>query len=78
MARSNIYINHAYNKILNRNTIKTSYSSTNSFRSKIIAQNNKILNKNNINDKSSTNDKLCNCRKEICPLNNQCLVSNIT
>ena len=43
----------------------------------INAQNNKILNKNNINNKSNTKDKLCNCRKEPCLLNNQCLVSNI-
>ena len=36
-----------------------------------------MLNKNNKNDKNSTKDKLCNCRKEPCPLNNKCLISNI-
>ena len=66
--------NHPYKKIFNRNTIKISYSSTANFKSKIIAHNNKILNKN---DKNSTKDKLCNCRKDPCPLNNQCLISNI-
>ena len=60
-----------------RNTIKISYSCTNNFRSKIIAHNNKILNKSNIDDKNTIKDKLCNCRKEPYPLNNQCLVSNI-
>ena len=35
------------------------------------------LNKDDTNDKINTNDKLCNCRKEPCPLNNQCLISNI-
>ena len=69
--------NHPYKKIFNRNTIKLSYSSTTNFKSKIIAHNNKILNKNNKNDKNSTEDKLCNCRKEPCPLNNQCLTSNL-
>ena len=69
--------NHPYNKIFNRNTIKISYSCTSNFKSKIIAHNNKILNKDNTNDKNNTNDKLCNCRKEPCPLNNQCLISNI-
>ena len=69
--------NHPFHKIFNRNTIKISYSCTNNFRSKIIAHNNKILNKSNIDDKSTIKDKLCNCRKEPCPLNNECLVSNI-
>ena len=44
---------------------------------KIIAHNNKILNKTNKNDETNTKDKLCNCRKEPCPLNNQCLISNL-
>ena len=67
--------NHPYEKTFNPNTVKISYSCTSKFRSKIVAHNNKILNKNN---KSKTKDKLFNCSKEPCPLNNQCLISNIT
>ena len=59
------------------NTFKISYSCTSNLGSKIIPHNNKILNKIIINDKSNTKDKLRNCRREPCPLNNQCLVSNI-
>ena len=69
--------NHPFHKIFNRNTIKISYSCTNNFRCKIIAQNNKMLNKNKIEEKSTIKDKLCNCRKKPCPLNNECLVSNM-
>ena len=50
---------------------------TSNFRSKIIAYKNKMLNKNNINDKSTAKDKLRDCCKEPCRLNNQCLISNI-
>ena len=64
-------VNQCYKKIFNRNTIKISYSCTSNFKNKIKVHNNKILNKND------TNDKFCNCRKEPCPLNNQCLISNI-
>ena len=52
-----------------------SYSCTSNFKSRVIEHNNKILNKHNKNDKSSTKDKLCNCHKEPCPLDNQCLIS---
>ena len=33
--------------------------------------------KNNVNNKSNTKDKLCNCRKEPCPFNNQRQIFNI-
>ena len=62
-------------KVFNRNTINISNSCTGNFRRKITAHNNKILNKNNIYDKNKTNDKLCNCCKQPCPSNNQCLIS---
>ena len=64
-------------KKIQRNSIKISYSCTNNCTSKIIPLNDKILNKNNINDKSNTKDKLWNCRKKPCPLNNQSIVSKI-
>ena len=63
--------------MFNRNAIKISYSCTSNFRSKMLAHNSKILNKNNINEKSNTKDKVCDCCKELYPLNNQCLVSKI-
>ena len=43
------------------------------FKTKILKHNNKIL--NNLNLKQQ--EKTCNCRKEKCPLNNNCLSKNI-
>ena len=43
------------------------------FKTKILKHNNKIL--NNLNLKQQ--EKTCNCRKEKCPLDNNCLANNI-
>ena len=48
--------NHAYRKIFNRNTLKISYSCTSSFKNRIIAHNNKILNETNYNDNNNNNN----------------------
>jgi len=65
--------NHPYHKIFNRNTLKISYRCMENFKTKILKRNNKIL--NNLNLKQQ--EKTCNCRKEKCPLNNNCLSKNI-
>jgi len=43
------------------------------FRTKIFKNNNKILKNLNLNQQ----EKTCNCRKEKCPLNNDCLANYI-
>ena len=65
--------NHPYHKIFNRNTLKISYSCMENFKTKILKHNNKIL--NNLNPKIQ--EKTCNCKKEKCPLDNNCLARNI-
>ena len=63
-----------FNKIFNRNTIKVSYSRMQNIKSKISNHNRLLLEKN----KKSTADINCNCRnKECCPLDNQCLTTNV-
>ena len=57
-----------------RNTIKVSYSCMQNIKSKISNHNRRLLEKN----KKSTADKNLNCRnKECCPLDNQCLTTNV-
>ena len=56
-------------KILNRNTVKISYSCTKNIKAIIQTHNAKIIN----SDKVSTNLKRCNCqKKDRCPLQNNC------
>ena len=50
-----------------------SYSCMENFKTKILKHNNKIL--NNLNPKIQ--EKTCNCKKEKCPLDNNCLARNI-
>ena len=45
------------------------------FKTKILNHNNKILNKPTINNNKK--EKTCNCRTELCPLNKNCLTSNL-
>ena len=64
-------------KIFNKNTIKISYCCTKNMSAKISSHNKSTLMKNQDNDATEVN-RLCNCRKkEECPMNNQCLKSNI-
>ena len=66
----NFPINHQLHKIINRHTIKISYSCTENMAQIIKTHNAKILRSEN-----TTQDKrLCNCRrKEDCPVKNRCL-----
>ena len=65
--------NHKYNKIFNKNNVKVSYSCMPNMKQIINSHNKKILNTPNQNQ----NEKTCNCEKEPCPLNGNCLVKNI-
>ena len=60
------------NKILNRNTIKVSYSCMPNMSRIIKCHNAKLLNKN------KHESQTCNCRrKEECPLNGNCMAENV-
>jgi hypothetical protein len=64
---------HKLHKIFNKNTIKLSYSCMPNLKNTIDA-----TNKEKLKQKNSNNEKKCNCHhKEECPLENQCLSSNI-
>ena len=59
---------HKLNKIINRNTVKLSYSCTKNVKSIISAHNTRILSKPNVQSKT------CNCRNPAsCPLQGNCL-----
>ena len=65
--------NHTYlGKLFNRNTVKLSYSCTKNMKSIITGHNNKL-----INPKVQINDKMCNCSGFQCPLDGECLKSDI-
>ena len=55
-------------KIINRHTVKLSYSCMPNMRTIILKHNNKLINENTSPDKAG-----CNCRKQPCPLNGNCL-----
>ena len=64
---------HKCRKILNRNTIKISYSCMPNIKSKISTHNEKVLNK-----PVNQNTRKCNCiNKNTCPLNGNCLLKNV-
>jgi len=66
---------HHLHKLLNRNTIKISYSCMPNMKQMISAHNKNVLNKDNPED---TKPQLCNCRRNnICPLNGECLTSGV-
>ena len=67
--------NHKFRKILNRNTLKVSYSCLPNIASVISAHNKKILHTqpNHIAD-----NNLCNCRnRNDCPLDGSCLTESV-
>ena len=72
---------HKLRKILNRNTIKISYSCMNSTKQTIDNHNKRILKSTEHIDETANNtkdNKTCNCRqKNSCPLNGNCLQSSI-
>ena len=67
---------HKYKKILNKNSIKMSYSCLPNMKAIINSHNKSILNKTN--QATNTRRPSCNCRnKDNCPLSGKCLVENI-
>ena len=65
---------HRFHSIFNKNNLKISYSCTENMASIISKHNKKILN----TKPPITTSKSCNCRiKDDCPLNNNCLTTNI-
>ena len=62
-------------KIINKNTVKLSYSTTRNMKRILQSHNAKVL-----NEKETTSEKTCSCpnnRKDTCPLENKCLSSAI-
>ena len=65
---------HKFHKILNRNTVKVSYSCLPNISRIISSHNKKVLN----NQPKISNERNCNCRnKKACPLNGNCLESSL-
>ena len=66
---------HQLHKIMNRNTIKISYSCMPNMKQAISTHNKAIIEKTNPTPTAPTN---CNCRKkDTCPLNGECLTPSI-
>ena len=66
--------NNKLSKIINRNTVKVSYSTLPNVNQTISNHNKKILNSNILKNKTDSNEMHCNCRKKgTCPLNGHCL-----
>jgi predicted GIY-YIG superfamily endonuclease len=64
---------HKLHKIFNRNNVKVSYSCTKNMKAVINSHNSQILN----NIETNQGMRTCNClRKNQCPLNGNCLISN--
>ena len=69
----NFPINHHLHKIINRKTVKLSYSCTENMKTIIKGHNNKI-----ISDSKPTTVPRCNCQdKEKCPMPGQCCQANV-
>ncbi|GFR92820.1 hypothetical protein ElyMa_000876700 [Elysia marginata] len=67
--------NHKLHKIINKNTIKLSYSCTPNIKQIISSHNKRIINESS--NKARTT-KLCNCRdKPSCPLQGKCLEQSL-
>ena len=64
---------HKFHKLLNKNTVKISYSCTRNIKTIINSHNAKIL-----FPKKSTEQRTCNCLNKVnCPLEQKCLTTNI-
>ena len=76
LIKKHFHKNNQFNKILNKNTIKLSYSCMENMKSIINSHNNTILRKlKNGQNKAIMKD--CNCRdKAKCPLQGKCLSKN--
>ena len=67
--------NHELSRILNRSTLKISYSTMPNMKNIINAHNREIINRE---DRTEEKKKTCNCRqKNQCPLNGECLAEDI-
>ena len=64
---------HKYHKIFNRNALKISYSCMTNVQNLIKGHNSKVLNTSNKQEQQDCN---C-CTKDQCPLNGDCLATNI-
>ena len=60
-------------RLFNQNNLKLSYSTTANLNQIISGHNKFILNKLN----PTLDPKMCNCQKEACPIENQCLKSDV-
>ena len=67
--------NHPFHQIFSKATIKVSYSCMANVKSAINAHNRKVLNKEVEGEKVEKRN--CNCRKEPCPVNQNCLTNGI-
>ena len=65
---------HKCRSLFNKNNLKISYSCMQNMGSIIKAHNNKLLNQN---QEITPDDKACNCRKDPCPVDNNCLSSSV-
>ncbi len=66
-------LNHQLRPIINRNTVKLSYSCMPNIQQKISNHNKKLLNPSVV-----TNNRDCNCRNAtLCPMEGKCLTSSI-
>ena len=69
---------HPLHKILNRNTLKLSYSCMPNMHNLISAHNKLILGKHTQPETNNTKGKECNCRqKDSCPLSGKCLTKSV-
>ena len=70
---------HPLHKILNKNTIKLSYSCMPNMHNVISAHNKAVLSKQSqLNDTNNSKSKECNCRqKDSCPLSGKCLTDSV-
>ena len=68
---------HPLRKILNRNTIKVSYSCMPNMEQLISSHNKAILKKATNHTPTNTNSKSCNCRNQPCPLNGNCMTTSV-
>ena len=69
---------HALHKILNRNTVKISYSCMPNMKQTISAHNKRLLNNARAKDKVKENNPNCNCRNpKECPIREGCLTPSV-
>ena len=69
---------HKLHKIINRNTVKISYSCTQNMEQVISSHNKKLLIKTAEASECEETTKKCNCRdKRLCPLDGKCLTKGV-